>query len=103
MTLKHPDYKLFRYAFRFWLFFKIPYIWIMMTLLRTHFVIDLTSGIAFGVIFTQAAEKISISLDVCLNGLRAKSRDLVFYSACPGCGWANGNSLAKIDSEEKHA
>jgi len=97
MTLRHPDQRLLHYALKFWILFKLPYIWIMMTFLRTHFVIDMTSGVVCGFIFTQAAEKISVLLDVYLRGLGAKSRDLLFYSVCPGCGWAIDNALAKID------
>ena len=78
-----------KYAFYFWLLFKLPYTWIMMLWTRTHFVIDMGSGIACGIIAVQLGEKISVYLDVSINGLKAQSRDLVFYTVCPSCGWAN--------------
>ena len=75
----------------------------MMTWTRTHFVIDMASGLACGVMAALMGEKISVYLDVYIHGIKAQSRDLVFYSACPSCGWANHNAVALIDLQEKHA
>ena len=98
----HPDSKFLKYWVYFWLFFKLPYTWIMMTWTRTHFFIDLTCGAAMGWIVLHFVEKnLSYYLDICVMGLRAKDRHLLFYVACPICGWSNERAIKYLNENEK--
>ena len=86
----HPDSKFFKYWFYFWLLFKLPYIWLMMTWTRTHFVIDLSCGAAMAWVVLHFVEKyISYWFDIAVMGLKVQDRRLCFYEACPKCGWSN--------------
>ena len=98
----HPDSKFFKYWFYFFFYFKLPYTWIMMTWTRTHFVIDLTCGLAMGWVVLNFVEKnVSFWVDISVMGLRAKDRHLLFYEACPSCGWANEWATKNLDENEK--
>ena len=55
----HPKSQLFKVMFWLWLSFKLVYIWLYMTSLRTHYLIDYTSGFCFGILSCIAAEKLS--------------------------------------------
>lgn len=71
-----------------WLAFKIPYIWLYMTALRTHYFIDFASGLCFGMLAFMLAEQLSYFIDVLVLGRKAQDRSLVFYKACASCGWS---------------
>ena len=72
-----------------------------MTSLRTHYLIDYTSGFCFGILSCIAAEKLSYYSDVKIQGRRAQSRGFLYHKACPGCGWSQENPLNLIDHNEK--
>lgn len=71
LTKRHPNIKLFNWLFVAWLAFKVPYIWLYMTALRTHYFIDFASGLFFGLIAFMVSEQLSYFLDVLLLGLKA--------------------------------
>lgn len=74
-----------------------------MTILRTHFLIDLTSAVAFTVVFVLLGEILSYFIDVLVLGQKKQSRELLIYNACAACGWSNSNPLHLIDNAEKVA
>lgn len=86
-----------------WLTFKVPYIWIYMTVLRTHYFIDFTSGLCVGFMIYMWAEKLSYLTDVLIFGKPAEKRGLIFHKACSVCGWACYDGRKLIDEEEKLA
>ena len=100
---RNPDSKMCRYALRFWLCFKLPYIWTMMTVTRTHYVIDLLSGIAYFGLSLLLGETLSYFTDVLLLGHKTQFRELLMYAPCVICGWSNSKPLLLIDNTEKEA
>lgn len=101
LKCRHPESALLNLWFKFWLFFKLAYIWWMMTINRTHFLIDLTAGAAVYGVLIRVSEKLVFIFDVRMKGLKAKDRGLIFYEPCPVCGWANETPLQHIDKDEK--
>ena len=71
LAKRHPNVKLFRWMFIAWLAFKVPYIVLYMTALRTHYFIDFASGLCFGVLAFILAEYLSYFIDVLILGRRA--------------------------------
>ena len=70
----HPKRPFLKHAFLFWLFVKLPYIWVMMTVTRTHFVVDMLAGLTYAFVATIICEKLSYFTDVLICGLRATNR-----------------------------
>ena len=104
LTVIHPDAKHFKYAFYFWIAFKIPYIWVMMTWTRTHYMIDLAGGLCFVPIVAIAAEKVGYLIEVLVMGVPARERKLLFFRPCPKCGWSNSyGTYFWLSNEEKKA
>ena len=56
LSLRHPNVAFYRYATNFWIYFRLPYIWIMMTWQRTHFFIDMTAAFAMTFVGSRVAE-----------------------------------------------
>jgi len=71
---KMPHSKLAKWTFMFLMCFRIPYIWTVMTITYTHFVIDFLSGIAMGCLSILLAEKLIYYLEVKIEGKRTKDR-----------------------------
>jgi len=63
--------------------------WLMLTNLRTHYLIDFTSGIAFAMIVFKIGEKLDYYADVLIIGLPYEKRRSHFYIPCAKCGWNN--------------
>jgi len=103
LAKQHPQVKMFRWLFFAWLAFKLPYIWLYMTALRTHYIIDFASGLCFGIIAFMVAEQLSYFIDVLLLGRRAQQRTMIFFKACPSCGWSVNHGRDLIDNQEKEA
>ncbi len=75
--------------------------WITLTVLRTHYIIDLVSGwlIAHWSIFL--AETINgYFFDVIIMGLSAKKRKTMFHTPCLKCGWNNLDASHWISRQE---
>ena len=97
ISVRHPHVAMYRYIANFWIYFKIPYVWIMMTWLRTHFIIDLTAGVGIAFLMTRGCETLSYYLEVKLCGMKTKDRQLLYYLICPKCGWSNDKATLLID------
>jgi hypothetical protein len=75
----------------------------MMTLVRTHYVIDLWSGLFIAHYFFIWAEKVSYLTDVKILGLPAKKRTRNFFKPCKCCGWSNkyaGDFMSKAEKRK---
>ena len=103
LSKQYKDVKMFKYMFVAWLAFKVPYIWLYMTALRTHYFIDFMSGIFFGVISFIFAEQLSYFLDVLILGRRAQNRTMLFFKPCPSCGWSVSDGRSYMNNDEKLA
>ena len=89
--------------------FVVMNMWITMTFLRTHYIIDFTSGYVFGRFVHRIGEKISYYPDVKLLGYNRQKRYSHHYDPCPRCGWGNPMVLqrktvkAEIDLQKRVA
>ncbi len=63
--------------------------WLMMMLVRTHYVIDMVTGLLVSHYMYVNAEKLSYYIDVKLFGLTAKDRNRFYYKPCKYCGYCN--------------
>ena len=101
LTKWYPDRWLYRLYYKVWVYFRIPYIWMQMIFTRTHFVIDMTGGVAMAGVAILIAERLCYIFDVILQGRPAHKRMLLYYEPCPACGWANRHALKLLDCAEK--
>lgn len=72
-----------------------------MTLVRTHYVIDLWSGLFIAHYFHIWAEKACWIADVKALGIPDKKRKRNFFKPCKCCGWSNKYAGDYISKEEK--
>jgi len=77
------------YKMSYFTFFIMLNQWVMMTLVRTHYAIDLFAGLFISHYLFILSEKIIYYFDVKVVGLPAKKRIRNFYKYCECCGWAN--------------
>ena len=56
LAKRHPQVTVYHILLVAWIAFKLPYIWLYMTAVRTHYLIDFTSGICFGLLAFRLAE-----------------------------------------------
>ena len=98
---RYPKSKFAFGAFVFWVFFHIPYTWLIMTILRTHYFIDDYTALGCGVTFVLVGEKLSYIVDVLILGLPTQKRALFFHKVCPACGWCTWRPINYIDKAEK--
>jgi hypothetical protein len=75
-------------------------VWIALMFLRTHYVIDFTSGYVFARVVHRIAEKLSYYPDVKLCGHPKEKRFVFHYTPCPKCGWGNDSVQLLADTEE---
>jgi hypothetical protein len=75
--------------------------WILLMLVRTHYIIDLVTGLIFGHLFLINSEWICFILDVKVAGWNKEERKPAFHDLCPRCGWANFPLSQTIDKTEK--
>ena len=64
-------------------------VWIALMFMRTHYIIDFTSGYVFARFVHRIGEKISYYPDVKLLGYPREKRFSHNYDPCPKCGWGN--------------
>ena len=74
--------------------------WVLLMLLRTHYVIDFISGLIFAVLSHHFGEKISFFIDVKVFGYRRCARQKKDYDPCPRCGWGNMDPTLLINTQE---
>lgn len=72
-------------------------VWITLMFLRTHYIIDFTSGYVFARVVHRIGEKLCYYPDIKLFGYPKQSRLAHNYTPCPKCGWGNENVLLITD------
>jgi len=80
--------------------FCIIDVWIALTFLYTHYIIDFTAGFATARFVHRIAEKLSYYPDVKALGYPKEKRYAMNYTPCPKCGWGNDSVLLLADNEE---
>ena len=74
--------------------------WCALTLLRTHFIIDMVTGLALATLVHRIAEHITFIYDVKICGFQTENRQPYYYKPCRRCGWSNEDASLKISQEE---
>jgi len=69
--------------------FVVVDVWITLTFLRTHYIIDFTSGYVYARFVHRVGEKLSYFFDVKMVGWPRQKRFSHNYDPCPRCGWGN--------------
>lgn len=75
--------------------------WILMTFVRTHYIIDLITGVIMAHYCFIAAEWICFFIDVKFLGIPGKERFQNNFKPCKKCGWSNIKASDFMDSNEK--
>lgn len=76
--------------------------WILMTFVKTHFIIDLVAGVIMSHYCHMASEWISYFFDVLVVGSRSDSRFNYCYKPCECCGWSNKNASFYMEQSEEN-
>ena len=79
--------------------FVVVDVWISLTFLRTHYIIDFLTGYAYARFVHRIGEKLSYYPDVKLMGWRREARFSHHYDPCPKCGWGNDH-VARLTVDE---
>ena len=80
--------------------FSVFDVWITLTFLYTHYVIDFTSGFAVGRVVWRWGEKLTYYWDVKLIGWRKEQRFAYNFDICPKCGWGTESVLLVTRKDE---
>ena len=75
-------------------------VWITLMFLRTHYIIDFTSGYVFARFVHRIGEKLSYYPDTKLLGWPRQKRYYHNYTPCPKCGWGSENPYRVADEGE---
>ena len=76
------------------------YMWIFLTSMRVHYVIDLVTGVLFAHWAFIQADWASYMTDVKLFGLSHQERKQYIHKACKKCGWSNQDASQYICKDE---
>jgi hypothetical protein len=90
------------YKMSYFTFFILANQWTMLCLVRTHYIIDLVTGIIMAHYMFMLAERISYIFDVKLLGIAGRLRYRGYYKPCKCCGWGNKHASDYMISEEKN-
>ena len=74
--------------------------WLMLTVLRSHYVIDMICALIVARVTIKLGEKLTYYYDVRLMGLPIPKRESFFYKPCVLCGWNNDNAVLYCYKEE---
>jgi len=77
------------YKLSYYCLFTLFNQWMMMCLLRTHYVIDMITGVIMAHYIYMLAEKISFVFDVLVLGIPDHKRMPYYYKPCERCGWSS--------------
>lgn len=88
------------YKMAAFMIFMVVDVWVSLTFLRTHYIIDFTSGYVFARFVHRIGEKLSYYPDVKLFGYNRQKRFSHNYDPCPKCGWGNDAVLQVTVDEE---
>ena len=79
--------------------FVVCDVWISLTFLRTHYIIDFTTGHVYGRLVHRFGEKLCWIADVKLLGWPRQKRFAHNFDPCPKCGWGN-EAILRVTTEE---
>lgn len=80
--------------------FCVVDVWVALTFLRTHYIIDFTSGYVYARFVHRIGEKLSYYPDVKLLGYPREKRFSHHYDPCPKCGWGN-DAVLRVTVEDE--
>jgi len=66
--------------------------WSLMTMTRTHYIIDMITGLFIAFHFHRISEVLCYFWDVKVFGIHAHHRQMFYYAPCPKCGWSNNKA-----------
>ena len=75
-------------------------VWVTLMFLRTHYIIDFTSGYVFARCVHRIGEKLSYYPDVKVFKYPREKRFAHNYIPCPKCGWGSENPMLVTDAAE---
>jgi len=80
--------------------FAMVNMWFTLTVVRTHYFIDLVTGLLLAHYSYYLGEKMTYIFDVLMVGLSGKKRNLMHHTPCPSCGWSNPDVSQWIGKKE---
>jgi len=75
--------------------------WIFLTIVRTHYVIDLIYGIIVALTLHRTGEILCYLLDYLVMKLQLKNRGSYWYKPCKKCGWCVDNADLLVSKQER--
>ena len=75
--------------------------WIYLTFTRSHFVIDMMTGVAVGITAHRGGEFVSYLADVLIFRFRKERRQPYWYKPCGRCGWNVANASLLVNKAEE--
>ena len=75
--------------------------WLMMCLVRTHYIIDMVTGLIVSHYLFMLAERLSFFVDAKLMRIEGKLRLRNYFKPCKYCGWGNLAASDFMAREEK--
>mmetsp|Transcript_17896 Transcript_17896/g.30424 ORF Transcript_17896/g.30424 Transcript_17896/m.30424 type:complete len:157 (-) Transcript_17896:159-629(-) len=74
--------------------------WSVLTMLRTHYIIDLLTGVMVAHLAFINSEWVSYFADVKIAGFRGKDRNQIGHDVCRKCGWSNRLTTGLTNQKE---
>ena len=77
--------------------------WALMMFIRTHYVIDMVTGVIMAHYMHMLAEKVSYLIDVKVmrqNATKPDQRKGMYFKPCDSCGWGNKCAKNYIHTDE---
>ena len=63
--------------------------WMMMCLVRTHYIIDMVTGLIVSHYIFMIAERLTFFVDTKIMRIPGKKRGQLYFKPCRHCGWDN--------------
>lgn len=92
------------YRLSWFCFFVMCNQWLMMMLIRAHYVIDMVSGLIIAHYLHILAERLSFLVDVKImrqHLTKGDPRERYYFKPCKACGWSNKCTKDYLAPEEK--
>lgn len=99
ITLEFRAYKFYKMSY--FTFFILANQWIMMMMVRTHYIIDMVTGLIVAHYMFIWAEKLCYFVDVKLMRIPSRLRGRTNFKPCSHCGWSNLCASDYMDDQEE--
>ena len=99
IVLEYRSNKWFKMSY-FTLFILINQ-WMMMCLVRTHYIIDMITGLIVSHYVFMIAERLSFFIDAKFLRIEGSKRIRNYFKPCKHCGWGNKHAGDFMCKEEK--